>query len=147
MHPEAVLCPSARCEVGAILLGIALPGGRVAFASDRIVVDEAFVHAAQEGRSPEQRFRFSAPCVKGACRQWTGTRCGVIDQVLDCAGSEAAPVEEPACSIRPQCRWYLQSGAAACAVCPLVVTDVREPTESLLEHGAIDFDPEEVAPV
>jgi hypothetical protein len=147
VHPETVLCPSARCEVGAILLGITLPGGRVAFASDRIVVDDAFVQAAREGRSPEQRFRFSAPCVKGACRQWTGTRCGVIDQVLDCAGGESAPADAPACSIRPHCRWYLQSGASACAVCPLVVTDAREPMGSLVEHGLVEFDPEDAAAV
>jgi hypothetical protein len=29
----------------------------------------------------------------------------------------------PECSIRPQCRWHLQSGDAACRACPEVVTD------------------------
>lgn len=126
---EPVLCPSARCEAGAILLGILLPDGRVAFASDRIVVNEEFVRVAREGRAPEQRFRFSAPCVQGACRQWTGQRCGVIDTVVEHVrpGDKALPL--PECSIRPQCRWYQQAQAHACAVCPLVVTDARVPPE------------------
>ena len=125
MDSETTLCPSSNCLEGAILVGIVMPDGRVAFASDRIVVNEDFVQAAREGRSPEKRFRFSTPCVKGGCAQWTGERCGVIDRVLAEGASDSAPVELPACSIRPQCRWFQQSGAAACAACPEVVTDGR----------------------
>jgi hypothetical protein len=29
----------------------------------------------------------------------------------------------PECSIRPHCRWHLQSGDAACRACPEVITD------------------------
>jgi hypothetical protein len=29
----------------------------------------------------------------------------------------------PECSIRPQCRWHLQSGDNACRACPEVITD------------------------
>ena len=123
--PADVLCPSSRCERGAVLLGIVLPDGRVAFAADRIVVDDGFVKAAREGRSPESRLRFAAPCVRGGCRQWTGSRCGVIDRVTAADPPPAAP-DLPDCSIRPHCRWYLQSGAAACAVCPEVITDTRD---------------------
>jgi hypothetical protein len=130
MTAEPVLCPSARCEPGAILLGLSLPDGRVAFASDRIVVNEEFVEAAAEGRPAEQRFRFAAPCVRGACKQWTGSRCGVIDAVVDHLGpTEAASL--PACSIRSQCRWFGQSGPVACSACPLVVTDARPPSEAI----------------
>ena len=124
MNDRTVLCPSSRCEPGAILLGLHLPDGRVAFAPEPIVVDDAFVAAAREGREPEKRFRFSSPCAKGSCRQWTGSRCGVIDAVLDHVESGAAPL--PDCSIRARCRWFLQSGPAACSVCPLVMTDARD---------------------
>ncbi|HEY2851469.1 MAG TPA: hypothetical protein VGJ18_01395 [Gemmatimonadaceae bacterium] len=122
------ICPSSRCVAGATLVGVVMPGGRVAYAADRIEIDEEFVRLAHEGRSPERRFRFASPCVRGACSQWTGTRCGVIDSVLQVlpmsdAGFEA---ELPRCSIRPQCRWFLQTGAAACAVCPLVITDLTD---------------------
>jgi hypothetical protein len=136
MTNDSILCPSAHCEDGAILLGIVIADGRVAFASDRIVVDEEFVRIAHQGRSPEMRFRFSAPCVKAACRQWTGERCGVIDAILDhlTPGEPGDPL--PACSIRSQCRWYKQSGPRACCVCPLVVTDSRDPADGEASHAS-----------
>lgn len=130
MDSETILCPSSLCVEGAILVGIVMPDGRVAFASDRIVVNEDFVRAAREGRSPEKRFRFSTPCAKGGCAQWTGERCGVIDRVMVSGAVADAPEELPACSIRPQCRWFQQSGAAACAACPEVITDGRIEVEA-----------------
>jgi hypothetical protein len=124
MSQPAILCPSWNCEEGATLLGIVLSDGRVAFAKDRIVIDAAFVEAAQEGRSPEKRFRFSSTCKKGGCVQWSGDRCGVIDRVL-----ERDPVHVtgalPQCTIRVNCRWHLQSGDEACYACPGVMTDER----------------------
>ena len=128
MDDKTILCPSARCEEGAILVGIVMSDGRVAFASDRITIDREFVQIAREGRPPEKRFRFSSPCAKGGCAQWTGERCGVIDEEL-AATPRASPDELPECSIRPQCRWFEQSGAAACAVCPDVITDMRVDVE------------------
>jgi hypothetical protein len=127
-------CPSAPCKEGALLLGIVLADGRVAFAQDRMVVDKAFVeHATAAGsHPPETRFRFGSPCARGACHQWTGSRCGVIDAVLDeiqsqaiVPGNDTLDAELPGCAIRPTCRWFEQSGAAACHVCDLVVTDTR----------------------
>jgi hypothetical protein len=128
MTQEPILCPSARCEDGAILLGIILPDGRVAFASDRVEINQEFVDTANEGRSPEARFRFAGRCVQNGCKQWTGARCGVIDRVVEILDSQE-PVADalPDCSIRPQCRWFHQSGAKACSACPEVITDLREP--------------------
>lgn len=125
------LCPSSRCQEGAILLGIVLSNGSVAFAKDRIVVDGAFVqNATAEGsRPPENRFRFSSPCVKGGCHQWTSSRCGVIDSVLEDAHAQHyqphADLPLPECSIRNSCQWFEQMGADACAVCDMVVTETR----------------------
>ena len=127
----SILCPSARCHDGAILLGIVLPDGRVAFAEGRTTVDREFVSiATTEGsRAPERRFRFSSPCAQSGCRQWTGTRCGVIDSAMKEASAQGhdLPVDQelPACGIRADCRWFLQSGADACAVCELIVTETR----------------------
>lgn len=126
---DTILCPSANCRDGALLVGIVMPDGRVAFTSERIVVDEEFVQIARRGASPEKRFRFGSTCVKGACAQWTGERCGVIDEVLQTFEPRGAPAELPDCSIRAQCRWFEQSGAAACAVCPEVITDARMSVE------------------
>jgi hypothetical protein len=112
---------------GVTLLGIVMPNGRVAFSPDRIEVNREFVANAREGRSPEKRFRFADACVRAACKQWTGTRCGVIDEVLN--DMPAHPLQAgsqlPHCSIRFQCRWYEQAGAEACRACTLVITDCR----------------------
>jgi len=126
---DRALCPSARMKEGSVLLGIVLGDGRVAFAPDRLVVNREFVTTAREGRSPEKRFRFADACVQSGCVQWTGTRCGVIDDVLAELPAEGLPAHLPQCSIRPQCRWYAQAGTEACRACPLVVTDcAREAT-------------------
>ena len=127
-QPSDRLCPSARCEEGAILLGVISRKGTVGYVRPQTTVDEDFVRQAHDGRAPEKRFRFSKPCVEGNCHQWTGSRCGVIDRALQ-AAEEAntldAPDEAlPKCTIRRRCRWFAQEGRKACAVCPLVITDV-----------------------
>lgn len=124
MNSEKKLCPSHTCEPGAILLGIVGRDGRVAFSSDRLIIDEEFVQIARAGRTPEKRFRFGGQCVQNGCRQWTGKRCGVIDSVTGTVRGDTADL--PECSIRSECRWFYQSGDEACAVCPEVVTDSRE---------------------
>jgi hypothetical protein len=126
----SLLCPSSPCQEGALLLGIVLRDGRVAFARDRVVVDKGFVENASRGsHPPETRFRFGSPCVRGACQQWTGSRCGVIDSVRAEARAAGCPpppaLSLPECSIRADCRWFEQAGAEACAVCDLVVTETR----------------------
>ena len=119
---DAKVCPSYRCEEGAILLGIVQADGKVSLAADPIVIDQGFVDKATQGRSPDRRFRFAGQCAQGGCQHWESNRCGVIDKVL----SIIAPVEPipeiPPCSIRPICRWYSQEGARACAACPDVLT-------------------------
>ncbi len=126
IDPPNVLCPSARLNEGAILVGIVTADGTVAFAADRLVVNRDFVANARQGRSPEKRFRFADLCVKSACRQWSTDRCGVIDQVVAGIPVNLRSPGLPQCSIRPQCRWFSQSGADACRVCSLVVTDCLE---------------------
>jgi hypothetical protein len=128
---QPVLCPSWQCEKGAALLGIVLADGSIAFAKDRIVIDQNFVDAARAGRSPEKRFRFSSTCRQGACVQWKEDRCSVIDQVMaEQKAIDTAPLpsegELPRCLIRQQCRWHLQSGDSACFACTQVVTDLHE---------------------
>ena len=125
---EARMCPSARCEEGAILLGIVDGNGVVGYVRPQITIDQDFVRQAHKGRTPEKRFRFSQPCIEHRCRQWTGSRCGVIDRALQ--AKEQADIPEawdgalPKCTIRSRCRWFAQVGCKACAVCPLVITDV-----------------------
>ena len=117
-------CPSAFCQEGALLLGVMTASGTLAYVRPPTRVDADFVARAKAMGRPESRFRFSAPCIEAGCPQWTGDGCAVVDKVLE----EETPVEAsgqlPRCGIRSTCRWYAQRGAAACAVCPLVVADI-----------------------
>ncbi len=113
------------------VLGVVQDDGRVAFLPKPPTVDAEFVaHAAQAG-SPERRFRFAGACVKGLCTQWTGSACGVIERALEQIATDAADTLDdaplPACAIRATCRWYRQRAASACRICPLIVTDQRDP--------------------
>jgi hypothetical protein len=118
-------CPSARCEDGAVLLGIVATDGTLAYVRPQLIIDEDFVEAARRGRTPEARFRFAQPCVEDRCGQWNGNRCGLIDRIVASStvvmSEGQSPASLPDCSIRPSCRWFAQRGANACAVCPLVV--------------------------
>lgn len=132
---EHAACPSSACRPGAVLVGIVLPGGRVAYAADRIEVDDEFVRIAHEGRPPEQRFRFSTPCMGKGCAQWDGRECGLIDRLLvefkEQFGEPSACDPLPTCPIREECRWFRQRGGLACAVCNYVVTDMARPEAEL----------------
>jgi hypothetical protein len=136
--PGAKSCPSALCEEDALLLGVVVPDGTVAYVQPPTRISADFVAQAQARGHPERSFRFSTTCRESACQQWTGTGCGVIDIVIGArpqeppaadrpaAGKPAAgkpSARLPACGIRRTCRWFAQHGAAACAVCPQIVAD------------------------
>ena len=139
---KAKTCPSRACEERVQLLGVMTTSGRLAFISPPVRVDAGFVSRAKADGRPEQRFRFSGPCVEDGCPQWTGHRCAVADVVI--SEVRAAPTEGrrlPACTIRRTCRWYAQNGAAACAVCPEVVADTGGTgTFRSLVAGTEDFE-------
>lgn len=140
MSDSTILCPSWGCEAGASLIGIVLADGSVAFSKDRIVIDAAFVEVARQGRAPEKRFRFSSTCKRAACMQWTEGKCGIVDRIIsehaDRTADPKQPFVLPECSIRPQCRWHLQSGDAACRACPEVITDTGAETAAPLAVAA-----------
>jgi hypothetical protein len=120
---EAKTCPSALCEEDALLLGVVAPDGTVAYVRPPTRVSAEFVGRARALGHPERRFRFASRCVEAGCPQWTGRGCGVVDVAIGTAPPEQEQPALPACVIRHSCRWYAQRGAAACAVCPLVVAD------------------------
>ncbi len=121
---KPTLCPSSRCAEGAILLGVVGSDAQVQFLNQPVRIDAEFVDIAHQGRRPEKRFRFSSPCATNACRHWTGSRCGVIDEVFDSVPETHRIETRPRCAIREQCRWHRQEGDAACGACPLVITDL-----------------------
>lgn len=119
-----------RCKDGAILLGVVLPNGTIAYADRRFRIDaQQAENLRGVAASPEKRFRFSTPCAQGGCQQWSGSKCGVIEEVLASPPPASLPRVLPECSIRQQCRWFLQRGAEACGVCRYVITDCAVMTE------------------
>lgn len=122
---SALMCPSSRCEPGSSLIAVLGDEGRLAHITPALPVDEAFAERARAHGSPEARMRFASPCLQSGCGQWTGSSCGIIEQVV-AAGVTPTEGRLPRCAIRPSCRWYAQEGAAACRACPMVVTDARE---------------------
>lgn len=124
---ESRSCPSGRSVPGASLIGIVGKDGILGYLREEIPVDDVFLRLVR-GRSPLQRFRFAEPCIESGCSQWTGTRCGLIDEILDASEEtlEANMADLPRCSIRKSCRWFHQVGRHACMVCPFVVRGGNE---------------------
>ena len=119
-----ILCPSGTCKPGSSLIGIVGSDGRVSLLEEPIPVDDNFVSMARLGRTPEKRFRFSTPCIEKGCQQWKNVRCGISDKAISVIGTRLSAQDDlPKCGIRASCRWFRQSGASACAVCPEVRTD------------------------
>lgn len=119
-------CPSARAEAGATVIGVVQDDGRVAHFATSLVADDDFLAVARSQGLPEQHFRFSSSCAEHKCEQWTGRQCGLIDGIarrLADARMPAIKDRTPPCTIRSDCRWFLQRGYEACGICTLVVTD------------------------
>jgi hypothetical protein len=125
------LCPSARAEPGATLIGVIGVEGQVAYLKTALEIDQAFIDEVSQDGKPEERFRFSGTCVEGKCQQWNNgkSRCGVLDSVKPFLGDGAGDGPLQNCVIRGACRWYRQDGAPACRICPGVITEIVEERE------------------
>lgn len=132
-HETPALCPSARAEPGASLLGVIGVDGQVAYLKDRLEIDREFIDLVAQDGVPEERFRFANTCVEGKCVQWDGakSRCGVIDSVVPFLGNGEGDAPLQPCSIRSACRWFRQDGPSSCRICPGVITEIPE----MREHG------------
>ena len=124
MTGEHLACPSAAADwEGAQLLGVVEgePGApRRKYVKPRPGSPPIRARVPPELR-PEEVFRVTAPCRGTGCPQFAGGRCGVARA----AARHLQEVEEralPACTLRPDCRWWVDEGVAACRRCPTVVT-------------------------
>lgn len=124
-------CPSAPLAAGNTIIGVLGRDGRVHNFRTTMIADAGFVAAAGRKGPAEAHVRSAGHCVEGACAQWTGKGCGVIERVLEHLGAAQVPAVaslQP-CVIRASCRWFSQRGAAACHGCQYVITDSRELAE------------------
>lgn len=113
--PGAPMCPSAAPRPGAWLLGRVAVDGSMRWAPQarRLGADAD----ALETPAGRQGVRVAAPCDGARCGYWHDGRCRLIDAVLEAVPSGSAGAVGD-CAIRDECRWRLQHGDAACAVCP-----------------------------
>ncbi len=123
---EKIMCPSSKATPGAKLLGVRQEDGMVAILPQPLRIDDTFIEVASQASPAEQHFRFTNKCIESGCAQWTGSRCGVADQILTVMDQLVVSDTLPECGIRPACRWYRQNGPDACKVCPFVITHTTE---------------------
>ena len=127
-----VLCPSAQPEMtGSVAFGVV--GGtadqpRVAWIEKPVPVTGDLL-ALTGAVPPTQVLRIAAPCQENACCHFDGTDCRLATKLVQLMPAVAESL--PPCRIRPDCRWFLQEGRAACAVCPQIVTYSVSPSEAL----------------
>jgi hypothetical protein len=122
---NAYVCPSSRCEEGAVVLGVIDAKGVVGYISPALPVYAEFVNQSCGDGSLERRFRFAAACQEKGCQNWIEGQCAVIEDALRVAGNipsieGSTESNLPRCSIRRSCRWFAQRGPDACGICPLL---------------------------
>ncbi len=123
------LCPSSTGTEGASILGLVQGNHTVALLPEPLPVTKEFIDKAHMHGTLEKRFRFVNKCVKNGCSQWTGSHCGVIEQLVKANENLKLNESLRACSIRNNCRWYNEHGSRACNLCVYVVTDNRSSYE------------------
>ena len=124
---KKIMCPSSRAKEGSEILGIRQDDGTIAILPQPLPIDKDVLANLQQSPVPaEQRFRFTNKCIENGCKQWNGKACGVADRVLEFLDEIPQSTTLPSCAIRPQCRWFLQSGSDACKICPYILTEITE---------------------
>ncbi len=124
-----VRCPSAQPEWdGSVIIGVV--GGtaaepRVAHVSPSLPVTHELLDLASPV-SPAEVFRFAAPCLGGGCLHFANATCHLAAKIVELLPQVSDKL--PACAVRPQCRWWLQEGKAACFRCSQVVTKNYNPS-------------------
>ncbi len=106
---------------GARVIGVVLGTAEepmVSYLEHSIPVEELDVDVEPE--LVTQIFRFAAECEGDACAHFKDDSCTLAERI----SSDVPSVVEmlPRCTIRRECRWYSERGAAACRRCPQVVT-------------------------
>lgn len=124
---KTILCPAHRCKPGSLLLGVKQDNGTIAILPEALPIDDVFIEKTKANPvSAERRFRFTNKCIEGGCMQWNGTGCNIADNVVGYLAKLNMGETIPVCSIRKNCRWYLQKGVDACKTCSFIPTEITQ---------------------
>jgi hypothetical protein len=135
---EDPLCPSAQPEMAeSVIFGVV--GGtaeepRVGYLLRTIPTSKELLEMT-EPVNPTEVFRFAAPCARNLCKHFDGSNCQLVTRVVRLLPEAVGSV--PPCKIRPNCQWWQQEGVEACLRCPLVVTEVHQPSALQYEVSGI----------
>jgi hypothetical protein len=82
--------------------------------------------------TPAEVLRIATPCVRYRCKHFEAENCTLAQRIIQIL----PPVVDriPACRLRPECRWWVQEGRAACLRCPQVV---RTPSHVTDQHRQV----------
>ncbi|MBR8833146.1 MAG: nitrogen fixation protein [Stigonema ocellatum SAG 48.90 = DSM 106950] len=131
---KTTLCPSARPEsVDSVVFGLisgTVTEPHVAYLKQPLPVTDELIAKASPV-TPTEIFRTAAPCAAKSCQHFDGEDCRLAMRIVE----KLPKVQEelPPCSIRRDCRWWLQEGKAACMRCPQVITDSYSASELMRE--------------
>lgn len=135
--PKSLMCPSADVEMpGSAIFGIVVgtPEEPHVVHLDRVKPIPPELLTLDSPVKPTEIFRIAATCIENDCQHFDGAKCRLTERIID--GLPAVTDRLPACAIRSTCRWWYQSGAAACFRCQQVVRDNYIASEQLIH--AID---------
>ena len=117
------LCPSAQpgmdnCRV----LGVVQQDGptpRLVYLDELLPATDD-VLAMSAPLKPTEVYRLAATCAEHKCPHFDGADCRLATRIVQILPAVVEAL--PPCTIRKDCRWYSQEGAAACRRCPEVTT-------------------------
>jgi hypothetical protein len=129
---HALKCPSAQPGMGDVqVLGIVSRDGpepRVAYVDEALPVSDDLLALAAPA-PVAQVFRLAARCEESKCTHFDGKNCQLVVRIAKLLPEVVDAL--PACTIRPECRWFRQEGRAACLRCPQIVTGNYEADDRL----------------
>jgi hypothetical protein len=141
MAPRAdqpLQCPSAQPGMADVrVLGvIARDGDKPALAYlDEPVAPTQEMLALAAPLPVSNVFRLAARCEESKCMHFDGARCQLAVRIAKMLPEVVDSL--PACTIRPQCRWFRQEGRAACLRCPQIVTGTYEADDVLQQVAGV----------
>ena len=117
------LCPSAQPGMDSCrVLGVVQPDGptpRLVYLNELLPATDD-VLAMSAPLKPTEVYRLAATCAEHKCPHFDGADCRLATRIVQILPAVVEAL--PPCTIRKDCRWYSQEGAAACRRCPEVTT-------------------------
>jgi hypothetical protein len=131
-------CPSAQPGMdGVQVLGVISRDGEQPLLAylDEPVAPTPEMLALADPLPVSHVFRLAARCEESKCTHFDGMRCQLAVRIAKMLPEVVDSL--PACTIRPECRWFRQEGRSACLRCPQIITGTYEADETLQQVAGV----------